>query len=114
MYRKFFTSYQIRVSIVVSIPACHAGDRGSIPRHGAFLFIKPCPSLGPQVILSISNLSSVEPLTNLGLGDGFYIESALCAIIGIAWFTIARPRLIKLQSLDPKNWAVPKDIEKLD
>ena len=25
---------QIRVSIVVSIPACHAGDRGSIPRHG--------------------------------------------------------------------------------
>ena len=26
----------IRVSIVVSIPACHAGDRGSIPRHGEF------------------------------------------------------------------------------
>ena len=26
----------IRVSIVVSIPACHAGDRGSIPRHGDF------------------------------------------------------------------------------
>ena len=24
-------------SIVVSIPACHAGDRGSIPRRGAFL-----------------------------------------------------------------------------
>ena len=24
----------IRDSIVVSIPACHAGDRGSIPRHG--------------------------------------------------------------------------------
>ena len=24
----------VRVSIVVSIPACHAGDRGSIPRHG--------------------------------------------------------------------------------
>ena len=23
------------VSIVVSIPACHAGDRGSIPRRGA-------------------------------------------------------------------------------
>ena len=29
----------IRVSIVVSIPACHAGDRGSIPRHGDF-FVK--------------------------------------------------------------------------
>ena len=26
----------IRGSIVVSIPACHAGDRGSIPRHGDF------------------------------------------------------------------------------
>ena len=25
-------------SIVVSIPACHAGDRGSIPRRGAFFF----------------------------------------------------------------------------
>ena len=24
----------ILVSIVVSIPACHAGDRGSIPRRG--------------------------------------------------------------------------------
>ena len=23
-------------SIVVSIPACHAGDRGSIPRRGVF------------------------------------------------------------------------------
>ena len=26
-------------SIVVSIPACHAGDRGSIPRRGDFLTI---------------------------------------------------------------------------
>ena len=25
-------------SIVVSIPACHAGDRGSIPRRGGYLF----------------------------------------------------------------------------
>ena len=29
---KFFK--HILVSIVVSIPACHAGDRGSIPRRG--------------------------------------------------------------------------------
>ena len=29
----------VRVSIVVSIPACHAGDRGSIPRHGDCFFI---------------------------------------------------------------------------
>ena len=26
-----------RCSIVVSIPACHAGDPGSIPGNGAFL-----------------------------------------------------------------------------
>lgn len=26
-------------SIVVSIPACHAGDRGSIPRRGDAIFI---------------------------------------------------------------------------
>ncbi len=32
---KFYSaSYQILDSIVVSIPACHAGDRGSIPRRG--------------------------------------------------------------------------------
>ena len=40
-----FTLFLSRVlgSIVVSIPACHAGDRGSIPRRGGaeffFLFI---------------------------------------------------------------------------
>ena len=28
----------ILVSIVVSIPACHAGDPGSIPGRGAFFF----------------------------------------------------------------------------
>ena len=27
-------------SIVVSIPACHAGDRGSIPRRGAFFILE--------------------------------------------------------------------------
>ena len=27
---------QLHDSIVVSIPACHAGDRGSIPRRGVF------------------------------------------------------------------------------
>ena len=29
---------QLHVSIVVSIPACHAGDRGSIPRRGVLFF----------------------------------------------------------------------------
>ena len=27
-------------SIVVSIPACHAGDRGSIPRRGGLLSLR--------------------------------------------------------------------------
>ena len=31
--------HQILVSIVVSIPACHAGDRGSIPRRGGHFFL---------------------------------------------------------------------------
>ena len=35
MYSKQYFEY-IRDSIVVSIPACHAGDRGSIPRLGVF------------------------------------------------------------------------------
>ncbi len=30
---------QVLDSIVVSIPACHAGDRGSIPRRGAMLLL---------------------------------------------------------------------------
>ena len=30
--------YVVLGSIVVSIPACHAGDRGSIPRRGVFFF----------------------------------------------------------------------------
>ena len=31
-------SNTVRGSIVVSIPACHAGNRGSIPRRGVILF----------------------------------------------------------------------------
>ena len=30
---------QFHDSIVVSIPACHAGDRGSIPRRGATFIV---------------------------------------------------------------------------
>ena len=32
------TRYLVLGSIVVSIPACHAGDRGSIPRRGEIFF----------------------------------------------------------------------------
>ena len=32
----FVQEDRLHDSIVLSIPACHAGDRGSIPRRGAF------------------------------------------------------------------------------
>ena len=36
-----YTSHSsILDSIVVSIPACHAGDRGSIPRQGELFYFK--------------------------------------------------------------------------
>eukprot|EP00985_Skeletonema_marinoi_P006636 scaffold2885_cov155-Skeletonema_marinoi.AAC.1 len=40
MQQNIFCSFFIRIrdSIVASIPACHAGDRGSIPRLGALRF----------------------------------------------------------------------------
>ena len=34
-------------SIVVSIPACHAGDRGSIPRRGGMVFYKVITQKSP-------------------------------------------------------------------
>ena len=42
--------HQLLVSIVVSIPACHAGDRGSIPRRGesTALFLGWTMLLSPQ------------------------------------------------------------------
>ena len=39
-YLAVLSTSQILVSIVVSIPACHAGDRGSIPRRGDFNFLE--------------------------------------------------------------------------
>ena len=35
---KFVGRKRVLGSIVVSIPACHAGDRGSIPRRGEHIF----------------------------------------------------------------------------
>ena len=34
-----FCCHLVLGSIVVSIPACHAGDRGSIPRRGEIFFL---------------------------------------------------------------------------
>ena len=55
----------IRASIVVSIPACHAGDRGSIPRHGEvfFRFYKKMDSYKVLIIslLGFNNIFSYGP-----------------------------------------------------
>lgn len=43
----------VLVSIVVSIPACHAGDRGSIPRRGDIpSFLARRAALGPLAIFA--------------------------------------------------------------
>ena len=39
---QFQAKFNILDSIVVSIPACHAGDRGSIPRRGEVLISRIC------------------------------------------------------------------------
>ena len=36
---RWFLNMYILGSIVVSIPACHAGDPGSIPGRGVLLFV---------------------------------------------------------------------------
>jgi len=59
-------------------------------------------------------LRAVEPLSGLGLGDGYYLECSLLAIFGVFWFSIAKPKLEKLESLDPAVWAVPKAPQKAD
>ena len=38
-YVSYLTLTNMTEVIVVSIPACHAGDRGSIPRRGAMLLL---------------------------------------------------------------------------
>ena len=42
------STVQVLVSIVVSIPACHAGDRGSIPRRGGTRYF-----FHPRLFLSL-------------------------------------------------------------
>ena len=44
--------YSVRGSIVVSIPACHAGNRGSIPRRGVTSFLSSSLYITKQSIHS--------------------------------------------------------------
>ena len=55
----------LRGSIVVSIPACHAGDPGSIPGHGAFYFYLYNPRLFHFATRSFQNLE-VEGFLSVG------------------------------------------------
>lgn len=55
-------------------------------------------------------LWAVDPLSSIGFGDGFYIESILCIVIGLVWMKIIFPKLHHLQSLKPEDWAVPKQV----
>ena len=55
----------ILVSIVVSIPACHAGDRGSIPRRGDFFFLK-------SKLNNFVNKIKLEFIMILGHNSAFY------------------------------------------
>ena len=65
---------QLLVSIVVSIPACHAGDRGSIPRRGGikefFFFFFPC-----RVHVSIS-----KAIVKESQHQGLYFKTVLCLL----------------------------------
>jgi hypothetical protein len=50
--------YLILDSIVVSIPACHAGDRGSIPRRGG-LFVNICRFFELFFLISYATIEPV-------------------------------------------------------
>lgn len=52
------TVIQVLGSIVVSIPACHAGDRGSIPRRGGVFTILTTNSFTRIYSVSFENFQS--------------------------------------------------------
>ena len=61
--------------------------------------------------MPLLTLFLVDPLSSIGFGDGFYIESILCIVIGLLWMKIIFPKLHHLQSLKPEDWAVPKQAQ---
>ena len=86
--------YTVRGSIVVSIPACHAGDPGSIPGSGVFLFFYvffwylPSNKISTNwlnaviwwysVVVSISGCDPLDPGSNPGTAKkrffGFFVR----------------------------------------
>ena len=58
----------VLVSIVVSIPACHAGDRGSIPRRGGVHFFALRDGqilVNGLILLTCKDTPEVESACNL-------------------------------------------------
>ena len=62
--QQFSIRLSVLDSVVVSIPACHAGDRGSIPRRGAIFII-------------IINLLVILPHKNYFLFNTFNIGTSI-------------------------------------
>jgi hypothetical protein len=59
--------YRILDSIVVSIPACHAGDRGSIPRRG-------------ELFVSLYKISTYHDLADINKLI-FRLRNQICSVI---------------------------------
>ena len=56
MRKKYFATKHLHDSIVVSIPACHAGDRGSIPRRGVCFWIPFLPQFTKVIVENLDFL----------------------------------------------------------
>ena len=71
MHYEDSTEIHLHDSIVVSIPACHAGDRGSIPRRGALftscqpLYLTQCSTVAGcpiGVVVRFPSSNSISPV----------------------------------------------------
>lgn len=100
-------------AMFVSVMAFHA--RVSDPSIGGtyMTLLNTVSNLGGNWPATLA-LWAVEPLSGVGLGDGFYVESLFCAAVGLLWFGIAQPKLRALQAINPKAWIVPKTTPKLE
>ncbi|CAI6369820.1 unnamed protein product, partial [Macrosiphum euphorbiae] len=73
-----------------------------------FLTFKQC-SLDHQNSCSTTNLKNMCKTIGgdcVVIVNGYYVEMAVCTIVGIIWFSIFRKILKKVQSKGPSNWLV--------
>ena len=66
-------------SIVVSIPACHAGDRGSIPRRGEESFFAFAPFFSP--LHTATNRLKTREVLNAHVKHVFRIKCSLTSLL---------------------------------